>query len=238
MLRTSAKAKKGTVQFKNTKGRLQIVFSYPVNVDGELRRKRFYISTGFEDTPPNRYKVGDIVKLIQRDIDYGEVDVTLEKYKPVGILETASKVSETLCHKQVESGPTLDRLWEKYAQFKKPQVSPSTYAKNYGKQRNHIDPFPSKSLEDAALIRDYLLANLTLDAAKRCLTQLKACCRWATEEALIEENPFQSMKIKISKGLADKEDINPFTKAERDLIIHTTWQSSSQAEDYGATQLV
>ncbi len=27
------KGKKGSVQFKNTKGRLQIVFSYPVEVD-------------------------------------------------------------------------------------------------------------------------------------------------------------------------------------------------------------
>jgi hypothetical protein len=37
------KASKGSVQFKNTKGRLQIVFSYPVEEDGEIKRKRFYI---------------------------------------------------------------------------------------------------------------------------------------------------------------------------------------------------
>ena len=216
-----AKAKKGTVQFKNTKGRLQIVFSYPVRVEDSIRCKRFYVSTGFEDTPLNRQKVGDIVRLIQRDIDYGEVDLTLRKYKPGATLDTTSEITSVPSNPELETGLELDHLWEKYSQFKQPQISPSTYAKDYAKQKNHIDRFPSKSLEDAALIRDYLLTNLTLDAAKRCLTQLKACCRWAAEEELIEENPFQNMKIKAPKGLSENEDVNPFTKAERDLIIQT-----------------
>jgi integrase len=113
----------------------------------------------------------------------------------------------------------LDELWEKYSQFKKPQISPSTYVKDFTKHKNHISRLPSKSLEDAALIRDHLLANLTLGAAKRCLTQLKACCSWAVEEGLTETNPFLTMKIRVPKGLSEDKDVNPFTKAERDLII-------------------
>ena len=35
------KGSKGLVQFKTTKGRLQIVFSYPIEEDGEIKRKRF-----------------------------------------------------------------------------------------------------------------------------------------------------------------------------------------------------
>lgn len=74
---------------------------------------------------------------------------------------------------------------------------------------------------DASAIRDYLLSNLTLDAAKRCLTQIKACCNWAMEEGAIKTNPFALMKIKLPKGLSEEQDINPFSKAERDLIILT-----------------
>jgi len=85
-----SKSKKGSVQFKNTKGRLQIVFSYPVELDGEVQRKRFYISTGFDDTPLSRQRVGDTVRAIQRDIDYGEVDLSLQKYQTVGSLTTVS----------------------------------------------------------------------------------------------------------------------------------------------------
>jgi integrase len=213
------KSKKGSVQFKNTKGRLQIVFSYPVEVDGEVQRKRFYISTGFDDTPLSRQRVGDTVRAIQRDIDYGEVDLSLQKYQTVGSLTTVSPISPISPNPPVAPEMGLDKIWEKYAQFKKPQIIPSTYAKDFTKQKNHISRFPSRSLDEAILIRDYLLAKLTPDAAKRCLTQLKACCSWAEEEGLIEGNPFLTMKIKAPKGLSEDEDVNPFTKEERDRII-------------------
>jgi hypothetical protein len=146
-----SKSKKGSVQFKNTKGRLQIVFSYPVEVDGEVQRKRFYISTGFDDTPLSRQRVGDTVRAIQRDIDYGEVDLSLQKYQTVGSLTTVSPISP---NPPVAPEMGLDKIWEKYAQFKKPQISPSTYAKDFTKQKNHISRFPSRSLDEAILIRD------------------------------------------------------------------------------------
>jgi integrase len=213
------KAGKGSVQLKNTKGRLQIVFSYPVEESGEIKRKRFYISTGYDDTPLNRQRAGETARAIERDIDYGEVDLSLKKYKPTASLTTVSSIPPISPNSPKKPQPLLDELWQKYSQFKKPQVSPSTYVKDFTKHKNHISRFPSKSLEDAVLIRDYLLANLTPDAAKRCLTQLKACCSWAMEEGLVDSNPFMSMKIRIPQGLSEDEDVSPFTKAERDLII-------------------
>ncbi|WP_242063250.1 hypothetical protein [Nostoc sp. FACHB-892] len=48
----------------------------------------------------------------------------------------------------------LGELWEKYAEFKKPQVSPSTCAVDYRKYRNHIAKLPTKTLDDAIAIRD------------------------------------------------------------------------------------
>lgn len=120
-----------------------------------------------------------------------------------------------------KAGLDLAQLWNKYSEFKKPQVSPSTYVKDFTKHRNHINKLPSKSLENAALIRDHLLANLTPNAAKRVLTQLKACCDWSVEEKIVSTNPFSGMKIKIPKSLSEENNVNPFTKEERDLIIKT-----------------
>ncbi len=217
-----AKSKKGSVQFKNTKGKLQIVFSYPVEIDGEIQRKRFYISTGYDDTPLNRHRVGDTVRSLQRDIDYGEVDLSLHKYKPVASLTTISRLSPNSSpNTPIQTQPNLAELWEKYAAFKKSQVSPSTYLKDFGKVRNHIAKLPTTSLEDATAIRDWLLANLTPNAAKRCLTQIKACCCWAYDEGVIEDNPFMQMRVKVPKSQGESHDINPFSKAERDLIIKT-----------------
>ena len=140
----------------------------------------------------------------------------LQRYEPQSALTTITPITPIKKPK-----PELDQLWDRYSEFKKPQVSPSTYAKDFAKHRNHIAKLPTRSLDEASTIRDYLLANLTPDAAKRCLTQLKACCNWAMEEGLIDANPFAAMKIQAPKGTTEEQDINPFSKEERDLIIRT-----------------
>ncbi|NJL81681.1 MAG: site-specific integrase, partial [Richelia sp. SM2_1_7] len=152
----------------------------------------------------------------QRDIDYGEFDATLAKYKPTASLKTITPSSRS-------TTPThdLEKLWEQYTQFKKPQISPSTYAVDYRKYRNHITTLPTKNLDDAVTIRDYLIANLTPNAAKRTLTNINACCNWAMKSKLIESNPFQEMAsyIQIPKSETTEYKINPFTPEERDAII-------------------
>jgi integrase len=202
----TGKASKGSVSILNSNGRLQLRFSFG--------GKRHYLSTGLPDSVVNRKLAELKASEIEKDILFERFDPTLEKYKPRSSLSTITPITPIQ-----KTKPELDELWEKYSEFKKPQVSPSTYAKDFAKHRNHISKFPSRSLEDASLIRDYLLTNLTPDAAKRCLTQLKACCTWATEEGLIDTNPFILMKIKAPKGLSEDDDVNPFTKEERDRII-------------------
>jgi len=40
-------------------------------------------------------------------------------------------------------------LWEKYSEFKEPQISQSTYAVDYRRYRNHIKKLPTDDLRDA-----------------------------------------------------------------------------------------
>lgn len=207
----TGKNTKGTPSLESYQGRLRIRF----RVDGQ--QKTF--SLGLADTIENRMKGESLVRQMQLDMLSGNFDGTLSKYKP----HTHLTVVEAI---KPKAGLDLAQLWNKYSEFKKPQVSPSTYVKDFTKHRNHINKFPSKSLEDAGVIRDYLLANLTPNAAKRVLTQLKACCNWAVGEKLVSTNPFNEMKIKTPKGLSEESDVNPFTKEERDLIIKTFEASS------------
>lgn len=210
MYQNSSKGRgyKGSVSIINSNGRLQLRFHYG--------GKRHYLSTGLLNTPVNwklaEYKAAEI----EKDILYERFDESLAKYKPVSSLSSVTPVTPIQKPK-----PQLDELWEKYSEFKKPQVSPSTFAKDFTKHRNHIAKLPTRSLDEASAIRDYLLANLTPDAAKRCLTQFKACCNWVMEEGLIDANPFAAMKIKAPKGATEEQDVNPFSKEERDLIIRT-----------------
>ncbi|WP_292797978.1 hypothetical protein [Nostoc sp. NMS7] len=49
-------ARRGSVQIKNSNGSLQLVFSHPiVTPTGELKTKRFYLSTRHYDTPLGRH---------------------------------------------------------------------------------------------------------------------------------------------------------------------------------------
>ncbi|PAX53602.1 tyrosine-type recombinase/integrase [Brunnivagina elsteri] len=216
----------GSIQIKNSNGRLQLVFSHPIiNSDGKTINKRFYHSTGYDDNPLGRQQAMVLAAKIQRDIDYGEFDVSLSKYKPAIPLNQIPVVSS--------SSTKLDllALWEQYVEFKKNQVSQSTYAIDYRKYRNHIASLPSKNLKDAVAIRNYLVANLSPNSAKRTLTNINACCNWALKSNLIESNPFSGMAkdVQIPKSSRYENDINPFTREERDAII----QAFEESKLYG-----
>ncbi|MEH2056316.1 MAG: site-specific integrase [Nostoc sp.] len=219
-------ARRGSVQIKNSNGSLQLVFSHPiVTPTGELKTKRFYLSTRHYNTTLGRHQASTLAATIQRDIEYGEFDASLAKYKPAVSLSTVSPI--TPISSSVNPQYDLGELWEKYTEFKKPQVSPSTYAVDYRKYRNHIASFPNKTLDDAIAIRDYLIANLSANAAKRTLTNINACCDWALKSQLITSNPFQGMAkdIQIPKSESAEYEINPFTKEERDRIIQVFEES-------------
>ncbi|NJK57882.1 MAG: DUF3596 domain-containing protein [Pleurocapsa sp. SU_5_0] len=202
------KSSKGSVVVFNSHDRLQLRFRFG--------GKRRYISLGLSDTPLNRRFAELKAAEIEQDIFKEKFDTTLEKYKSASdrdriALDSSLKAAKT----------NLDELWKKYSEFKKPQVSPSTYAKDFQRYRNHIAALPTRSLDEASVIRDWLLGQKTIGTAKRCLTQFKACCKWSIKEGLIEANPFELMTISLPKGIDEESDVNPFSKQERDLIIKT-----------------
>ena len=148
-------ASRGSVQTKVSNGRLKLVFSHPVMTpSGELKNKRFYLSTRHDDTPLGRQQASILAAKIQRDIDYGEFDASLVKYKPAASLSTVTSMTTTLPSASTQYD--LQELREKYTEFKNPQISPSTYAVDYRKYRNHIASLKTKRLDDAIAIRDYL----------------------------------------------------------------------------------
>lgn len=54
---SQGRASNGYVQIKPSNGRLQLVFSHPIlTPQGEIKSKRFYVSTGEADTPYGRQR--------------------------------------------------------------------------------------------------------------------------------------------------------------------------------------
>lgn len=206
------KASKGCASVENIQGRLRL--HLPRELYGG---KNKYLTMGLPDTPTNRAIAEHKAQQINLDIASGVFDPTnLEKYRP----ERSLKVVEPVKRKSL----SLLETWDKYIDFKKPSVSPSYLANQLQATRNHLNKLPTYGESDAVAVRDWAVANLTADSAKRFITQLCACCNWAVKSKLIDTNPFASMASEIKLPRAEKldtedADINPFTAEERDRII-------------------
>ncbi len=134
-----------------------------------------------------------------------------------------------------KTGLDLLTLWGKYTEFRAHQVEATTLTINYSRVENHLKKLPTKNLEDAILIRDFLVSSASPYTTKRILTQINAACNWAVKSKLITNNPFYGLapEINLTKNSADSLDIDPFSKQEREVIIHA-FQSHSVYKSYAS----
>jgi integrase len=91
----------------------------------------------------------------------------------------------------------------------------------YGWMANHLERCPYSSLSESQAIFDWFTANVPANSAKRVMMHLGACCKWAKKSGVIETNPFEgrASEIKVKKSGTEEDEVNPFTKEERDRII-------------------
>jgi len=112
---------------------------------------------------------------------------------------------------------SLGELWEKYTAYKAEHLAATTIKKDFGAVQRYISK-TCGDLNQAQKIRTQLLEVTTSRSAKKTLMQINACCAWASDFGLIQNNPFEKLKIKARKPTAD---IRPFTQKEREGIIAT-----------------
>lgn len=115
----------------------------------------------------------------------------------------------------------LSALWGQYSSFQQPQVSPTTYKRDYHKIARRLERMQREApyLETSIEIRDWLLKNYAAETARRTIQQLNACGRWAMSSDLLTANPFEGTQRHIKPKR--KTDLNwaAFTAGERDRII-------------------
>ena len=179
--------------------------------------KQIYLSTGLEANEINRRRVNSVANWVEEDIITGNLDPTLNRYKEK--LESYRQPQLTTVKPNIP--PTdLIEIWLRYCEYMKPQLASTTYLKDYArKYHNHINALPTKDLNQAIAIRDHLLTQLSTNAAKRVLTYLAACCKWAVSSGLVKDNPFAGMSEGIKLPKRDLDAIDPFSKDEMNGII-------------------
>jgi integrase len=207
--------RKGTVGVESNGGVLRL--RLPRQVYGGRQK---YLYLGLNDTKPNRKIAGAKAKQIESDIFFDRFDPTLAKYKPRSYPYPASEPKPQEL--------SLAELWQQYSQFKAKSLSPSSL-KDFRRTAGHIEGLPHRSVSSAKAIARHLQEFLSANTAKRTLTQINACCKWALEEGLIEENPFDGMARKVK--VRQTSTINPFSAVERDWIIQA-FEETEQHRHY------
>jgi hypothetical protein len=210
----SRKAKKGTVQVKNSNDRLQLVFSW--------QRQRYYFSTGLPDSPINRKLAEQKARQIELDFVSGNFDPSLDKYRP--------EVEQPEAKHRTTPTPKLLDLWEQYMEYRTPNISPTTLNSTYEPVAAHIRKCKTDGWKNPLKFRTELLKATTESQARRSLMQISAACDWGLKHNLIQENPFSGMYLDMLQSKAPPPVA--FTVEERDRIIAAFVNDSRPGTDY------
>lgn len=208
------KSSRGSVTVSSVRGNLRLRLPRGLWND----KKQVYLSLGLADNPQNRKAAEIKAKQIELDILSGYFDLTLKKYQPTTYEVLKPKLEEE------QDNITFAEIYQKYINTKKDK-SATTWKGTYINTLNHLNSCPYQFPNQAMDLKDWMIANKTLDACKRILMQLNAACNWATERDLIKANPFfGKSKIKIRKS---KSKIHPFSTEEKQAIL-TAFEKSDK----------
>lgn len=206
------KNSRGSVTVSSVRGNLRLRLPRGLWSD----KKQVYLSLGLTDNLQNRKAAEIKAKQIELDILSGYFDPTLKKYQSIAYEALNSKLEEQ------KNSITFVEIYQKYINTKKDK-SATTWKGTYTNTLNHLSRCPHQFPGEAMDLKDWMIANKTLDTCKRILMQLNAACNWAVERDLIKTNPFfGKSKIKIKKS---KSKIHPFSTDEKQAILTTFGKS-------------
>ncbi|NEP17815.1 MAG: site-specific integrase [Leptolyngbya sp. SIO4C1] len=115
----------------------------------------------------------------------------------------------------------LRKLWAAYIEYRRPQVAPSTYARDYRAISFRLTRMCAELsyCRDAVAIRDWLLTAYSVDTTKRTLVQFSACCKWAARSGQLAADPFAGFAAELRAPRPDPNAYRAFSTEERDRII-------------------
>lgn len=202
------KSTKGSIVLDSLRGRLRLRLPRSL-----FNGKQTYLSLGVDDTKLNRKLADAKIRQIELDILSDNFDFTLAKYKAQTYLAVVENINPK---QQVE----LSDVWAKHRAFKEPNRSQS-WVMTCNQQTKYLAKCPYKSLGESKEIFNWITANIPAHSAKRLVVEISACCDWGIKNNLITTNPFKGLakKINIKKISTEDNDINPFSKYERDAIV-------------------
>jgi integrase len=137
---------------------------------------------------------GAKAKQIEGDILSGNYDPTLAKYRPAGAIDPIQKQKDAL---------TVPRLIEKYIEFKRPDIDPSTLAKHNAALKmvqDYLDvPWGAVTEESAGAFKRMMLEekNLKSSTVKSYLVIVRSAWNWGMKRHGVDGNPWADIKVRV-----------------------------------------
>ena len=160
------KNSRGSVTVSSVRGNLRLRLPRSLWED----KKQVYLSLGLADNTQNRKAAEIKARQIELDVLSGYFDPTLKKYQST--YETPKFKPE-----QPKNSITFVEIYQKYINTKKDK-SVTTWKGTYTNTLNHLNGCPYKFPNEAMNLKDWMIANKTLDTCRRVLMQLNAACNW------------------------------------------------------------
>lgn len=190
-----------STHLRGDKGRLRI--------EWQTGGKRYYLYTGLEDTKSNRVKVSKLQMEIEADLETGQLDPTLAKYKPHP--DTGKRLSDL----------TATELFEEWLQFKSREWDKKTlrlrsYLKGelkfFGDTRGR-----DLTTSDTQAFYSWMLEQPIEPATfNRKLGNFRSCWEWLKRMHYVTDNPWENLPRLKGKR---KKPAEPFTKEEINKIL-------------------
>ncbi|MCT7948306.1 tyrosine-type recombinase/integrase [Ancylothrix sp. C2] len=197
-----AKTPKGTVAITADKSRLRLRW--------QVESKRYTLYLGIPDNPQNRKFAQAKAISIELDINSGNFDGSLAKYR--------EKVSTKLkAESEPKKEPSPSAILQQYTEHCK-HLDPRTIQK-YSALVNHLRTFESEKQE---LIPQKFIEYLKQFQQPRTIRDrlaiLKAAWKWAIKENLVPSNIWDEINAKFIKT-GTKQPPKPFSKQEIGAIL-------------------
>lgn len=222
-MNSTARTPKGRCSLFSDRGTLQVQFPRSL-FGGKIKR----LALGLKDTPENRIEAEKRLKAIQTDIDLGQFDLTLERYKPTykqkAYLDTVQELLPEI---------TLSSLFERYLEFKKPTLKETTYIDYVSTFVPKLQNAPVTSPYKALELREWLLSNYSESMVKRVLTHVNAAFKWGLKHRIVKgSNPYEGITQGLKHKYENEPKPNPFTQQEKAQILEAFRVHKSRGNNY------
>lgn len=199
----------GKAEVKAHKGRVQI--RLPRSWFGGKQR---FFSLLLPATPDNMAKGQRVATQINLDVEIGNFDFSLARYRP----------QQTLIGENFDKD--LLELWGEYCSYKEPKWKPKTAHYNRVVIGRWIAKLPP-DWRNSLAVRSYLMDNTTNGVTVRVLQSIETVLEWAMRVGKldVQRNPYRKMAHELKDGSAAKKGANAFTPHEQARIIQSFYES-------------